>query len=501
VAWSPDGLLVAIPEVEPQGFSVYRVESGALLRTFAGASRVSWSPDGRWLAFYLGDEAPGLYVVDAGLGEPRKLTPTEPMDALPRPVWERDGRSILVVRTSTDRPRDMPLGAGADLVIARVRLDGAPPAVVHEMAHPPIARLEALRRVSLTADSLGESLFYSVEVEGEPTRITWLLRGRDEIYKQIPSIDESLPIGALAIDPSQRLLAARYGGFRSDAPLAVLEVDRMMLTPLAPDDPARFAWLDRLTGALATATAPRIRPEPRGGRVPGEWTVRRSRGPGAPPAPGRRAPVSVERATILPMPAELDPNLDLAGRLDRIARIGLKACAAPLGPDPTGMLAQRLAEARLAFTYLNPQPSGEHLRDARRLLDEVAAGAASMEERERLSCVRVQLDLAEGEKERAALAIDDLMRIRGAAVSEMTEVPGRPPLVSEVPDPLAGWLACLSASIPRPSGVAGNAAMAVTDMPPMPLIPGAEPPGATVSPVPEPEPRSRSAFRPVFPDR
>ena len=65
--------------------------------------RLSWSPDGKWIAYQIGDELKysaydqaRLAVIPSSGGEPRSLT-----DALDRPIngamWSKDGQSLTFV--------------------------------------------------------------------------------------------------------------------------------------------------------------------------------------------------------------------------------------------------------------------------------------------------------------------------------------------------------------------------------------------------------------------
>jgi dipeptidyl aminopeptidase/acylaminoacyl peptidase len=116
-AWSPDGKQIAfirrhgegdVDKMPNRDIFVIEAKAGAQARrltttTAEEGGRVSWSPDGRWIAYQLGDEVKysaydqdRLAVIPSGGGSPRTLT-----DSLDRPVnsavWSADGRSLTFV--------------------------------------------------------------------------------------------------------------------------------------------------------------------------------------------------------------------------------------------------------------------------------------------------------------------------------------------------------------------------------------------------------------------
>jgi dipeptidyl aminopeptidase/acylaminoacyl peptidase len=116
-AWSPDGNQIAfirrhgegdVDKSPNQDLFVVDAKTGSQPRrltdtTIEENGRVSWSPDGKWIAYQLGDELKysaydqaRLAVIPSGGGEPRSLT-----DALDRPInnaiWSKDGQSLTFV--------------------------------------------------------------------------------------------------------------------------------------------------------------------------------------------------------------------------------------------------------------------------------------------------------------------------------------------------------------------------------------------------------------------
>ena len=116
-AWSPDGKQIAfirrhgegdVDKLPNQDVFVVEARSGAQPRrltatTAEESGRLAWSPDGRFIAYQLGDELKysaydqaQLAVIPSAGGEPRVLT-----SSLDRPVssasWSADGQSLTVV--------------------------------------------------------------------------------------------------------------------------------------------------------------------------------------------------------------------------------------------------------------------------------------------------------------------------------------------------------------------------------------------------------------------
>jgi dipeptidyl aminopeptidase/acylaminoacyl peptidase len=116
-AWSPDGRQLAfirrhgngdVDKAPNRDLFLIDASVGAQPRrltttTAEESGRLSWSPDGRWIAYQLGDELKysaydqdRLAVIPSGGGEPRTLT-----DSLDRPIgealWSADSRALTFV--------------------------------------------------------------------------------------------------------------------------------------------------------------------------------------------------------------------------------------------------------------------------------------------------------------------------------------------------------------------------------------------------------------------
>ena len=91
-------------------------------RTSLDGGTVSWSPDGRRIAYAANEEAPsaGIYTSDPDGGDRRRLTPPRAPFVDDSPLWSPDGKSLLFVRT--------PIGGGAERYVREVwtmRSDGS----------------------------------------------------------------------------------------------------------------------------------------------------------------------------------------------------------------------------------------------------------------------------------------------------------------------------------------------------------------------------------------
>ena len=118
--WSPDGQSIAFTRWTDQSGALMVMDvAGENVRqlTDFAASGIAWSPDGRQLAFtsgngYAGDY-PQIYVVEAGGGDPLRLTSHVNVPTLTLsigngyPAWSPDGRQIVFVADQIDGPSEI----------------------------------------------------------------------------------------------------------------------------------------------------------------------------------------------------------------------------------------------------------------------------------------------------------------------------------------------------------------------------------------------------------
>ena len=105
-AWSPDGTQIAFLRGRPRGSTlgtgIYLVSPlggpARQLSDFPARSRLSWSPDGRWLATSKarsGSDPPGgIYLISVASGEPRAVTFPKPPAFDVAPAFSPDGRTL-----------------------------------------------------------------------------------------------------------------------------------------------------------------------------------------------------------------------------------------------------------------------------------------------------------------------------------------------------------------------------------------------------------------------
>jgi dipeptidyl aminopeptidase/acylaminoacyl peptidase len=102
VSWSPDGRRIAFSGGRPLRVFVVSTAGGSPRAISPnGGDYPSWSPDGRWVAFAVwneeSDPAQGTWVVAEAGGEPRKVN-----DLPTRAVWDPTTGDLLQLRRSDD---------------------------------------------------------------------------------------------------------------------------------------------------------------------------------------------------------------------------------------------------------------------------------------------------------------------------------------------------------------------------------------------------------------
>ena len=157
LTWSPDGRWLAAPSTHDGGLVIVDVATGEVHVSSAlgTVSGTSWSPDGSEPAVSVDGE--GLYVVQAPDGVPTLLHAGHPYMGSP-PAWSRDGSTIAfaqAVRLRGDlRAKLLFIGAddgssrrilGPGMLYEVYDLEWSPAgdrlAVLHHPVHPPTAAL------------------------------------------------------------------------------------------------------------------------------------------------------------------------------------------------------------------------------------------------------------------------------------------------------------------------------------------------------------------------
>ncbi len=378
-AWSPSGSYLAVPVFEHAlGLALIRADNGRLLKEEKDAYFPSWSPDGTKLAFLGGgDDAESLYVLDDNFGPARHLA--EIGRASQPPIWSRDGRSVAIVTRALSQRNLAHPTQQSDLVRIQVETGKVETLTLNS---DPGDRAKTYNGASFSFDRDGEELFYTIDVEGQPSVITWFQPRTRVTHKKFNPLDYTIRVGSLALAPKGGTLAFRAGPQGHLSPPAVYDLAANTVTPIVPDDAARVEWITTLIGAARPLLRGCLPPAIVEGRV-------------------------VEHPTLLPIPREFDPNQETTLRLRRLGRIGRSLCDRPAdAPPATPALEALLDEARLFFDVLR-----EDYRSALASLEAFETRTTDPEQRLRLLSVRAQIFLGQGQLERALETIAFLQSI------------------------------------------------------------------------------------------
>ena len=411
LAWSPDGRYLAIPWFQQDlGLAILGAENGRVLKVVEDAYLPAWSPDSSMLAFVRGGDAESLQLLDNSFGAPRQLA--ELGQTVQVPVWSRDNESLLVVaRRSSHRA---PRAPSQQVELLRVGVETGHLERITHMTTEPIGRDGLFRGASFSFDRGGDDLLYTSDVEGRPSEIFWFRLRTKETWRRFHPIDTAIQIGALALSPDGKTLAMRVGGAGYLAPPAVCDLATERLTPLVPDDSARVEWISTFVTAARDLLETAL-----------------------PPATVDGNPV--ERATLLPIPGELESDTQVGPRLRKLGRLARPLCDRPTDAPPAPPALQALLdEARLFFDYLR-----EDYRAALDSLERLEARTSSPDERLRLLSLRAQIFLGQGAADRAGETIAFLETVPHVAAAGMEITPAGP-LLTDEDGPRRRWPSYLS---------------------------------------------------------
>jgi Tol biopolymer transport system component len=192
MAWSPDGLRLAITAFDAQGASGYSlmlldVATGAINELVKGDGLVGpprWSPDGTTLVFDIGNRGPNqVYMLRVGDPAPARITNRD--QGAFNPEWKPDGDGLLFSGPGPDNISQiysLPLSGGTEAALTsspvsktlpRYSPDGSQLAYVGIVSIPVVsvlpARLHNLGVWVSAADGTGEEMFTDL------TQDAWLL--------------------------------------------------------------------------------------------------------------------------------------------------------------------------------------------------------------------------------------------------------------------------------------------------------------------------------------
>jgi hypothetical protein len=393
-AWSPDGVLLAVPVVARESFIILlRTFDSKVVLTLPSAYCPSWSPDGGRLAFIRKTGRIGRVVVvereGEGFGSPRELLNTGP--GMAPAGWGAEGRSVLVV--SEKLP-----GRSFEVDLVRRYIDGPDAIRCVPLVSSEVIRHGAIvRGIAIDFDRDGEHCVFSVDYLGRDHALATAKPTEGQTLRLFNPLDVSQRIGAVAISPDGQSIATRFGWPEALTPPAVCDwASEQPTTLLAPDRSSKRMWSARLEslarGLLATAL-PKV-------AVAGQIAA---------------------RPTLLPLPGELATDNPFFARITRIARLGaslerFKAdddASADAAATSTGDL-----ESRLFFLYLaGDYPGASTTLDA---LDERITDPA-----QRLTAlsIKAQILWAQGERSRASSMIDYLQAAHGTETRTVEETP------------------------------------------------------------------------------
>jgi WD40-like Beta Propeller Repeat len=410
LSWSPDGRSIAFTmPTDPPELVVARADNGRVLKTIPGGSSPAWSPDGTRLAFLGGSGSRSILLVDSGMGGLKQLA--EFSRVFQAPAWSRDGKSIqALVHLGSDAPR---AGAGT-IGLVRLPIDSGTFDTVISFPMdidliPGYANHRAPRSggVSVATDRDGEELFTCQDLPGKPAIVVWSRPRNKETVARSHPLDFLVRVDGMSLSPGTRTLALHLGG--ESGVVALWDVTSRKLTPLVSDDLSRRAWLSLLIETCRQLSRKALPPAAVNGKA-------------------------VERPTLLPVRGEVPWNHEFLNRLRHVAKFGRALCDRPAtAPAVSPRFEGFLEEARLYFDYLS-----EDYPAALRGIERVEPRLTSPDDRLRLLSLRAQVEIALNDLEQANEVIAYLIAIEERVVSRI-ETTSTGVTLTRQTNPRQGW--------------------------------------------------------------
>lgn len=477
---SSDGRYLAVPKPgEAAGVWVVRLDQDRVVKSFDSARSPAWSPDGRRLSLVIeepgtsGEPSRSIAIWNRDRGDERRLDLDVALLDAP-PAWSLDGQSLLAVAAPTGGRAGPP-----QLDLVRVNLDTgfairvmtletfAPNDLFRQNANrrsPLLSRTAGLNqiRVELSLDRERDQALCLIDAGIGDRAFKWCNTRVGNTFKRFHPLDPTIALGAATLSPDGQSVAFRVEGGDGRGLPAVCDLSTEAVTLIAPDDDARARWL----GELALRSIGLIE---QGVRIGGDKGA-------------------TARATVLPIPGELNAEPPRLFRLKRLATIagGLIDTTHRAG-SPSAREVDPLEEHALFFDYLR----GDYEAAAMRI-NRLEAESKSAEDRLRWSLLRAQVLMGQGEFDRARGIVDYVARATAARRREVEQTP-LGPVVSEIANPEHEWSRFLDQKLSESARARSQPGLGMTDdsdhLEPSPE--GWEP----IGPVPVDPPRA-----PIIPD-
>lgn len=346
--WSPNGLVLAMPELDPERLIVFATDAPANAAELPTASLPAFSPDCLCLAFHQQNPA-GIAVVPVGRWSERRLVldvanPVQPVS------WERTSGYFLAMRVvgNIDPRSTAPL----QVELMRVAAATGEKQIVQRHSVTPKEE-DPLLDVFFAYSPRSESLLLPLYQDGRSVGIEWQIAG-NPLARWHPVDDEAarwpIHLGAPTFSPDGRRFAFRFGPADWSAPLGVCEIERRSTSLWAPTDSARINALLPLVEALKDwLLEPNDSPEKTGTvRVPLVTPTRPTTRPV--PTPVALFPFPSGHARLPAGMAGAEP-VDPIRReaIERLAQYGIELARRP--PAANDPLRLQFLESELLFAY------------------------------------------------------------------------------------------------------------------------------------------------------